>query len=67
MILNKLNEQDYIGPVELANMAGVSLNMAYRWLYLKKLPAFKVMGRWAIQRRDAWAFVQKRNQRKQGM
>ena len=47
-------------PLELARKARVDLNTAYRWLWLGKIKARKVQGRWLIMRIDAESFLKER-------
>jgi len=43
-----MKKNKFIGPVELARLSGSNLNTIYRALWLGKMQARRIMGRWSI-------------------
>ena len=53
--------EDYLTPLKVARLQGVSKKTVYRWFYFGvrgyMLKGFKVGGRWRIQRVDLNSFI----------
>ena len=55
-----------LSVIELARLAGVNYNTAYRWLWFDLLPARRIGGRWTIEREVADQFLRDRRARLDG-
>ena len=55
---------DTITVLQMARAARVDLNQVYHWIWLDKLPARKVGGKWFILCEDADRFLNERNTRR---
>lgn len=59
-----MEEEKFLTPVEVAQIAGMKLNTVHSWCKSKRLPAKKVDRKWRIKPADLYVFLKDKDQKK---